>query len=317
MAENDVVKTCGLTKNFGRKGKCITAVDNLNLEIHDGEVFGFLGPNGSGKTTTIGMLLGLINPTSGSIELFGQDTAGNSAQLLKRVGVIMDKPAFFPYMSGKDNLKYFAMSVDDIDDKRIDELIEIVELKDRANDKVREYSMGMKQRLAVTLALLNDPELIILDEPTNGLDPSGIIEFRALIRSLNKQGKTIFLSSHLLHEVEQVCTHVSLIDKGRVLASGPVKDLLGNHKSIRLTVSEVEKAVVMLQNTDWIKSVKKEGDSIIAEAPENKTADINELLTGNGIHVLEMQKCASSLEDFFLKTIGEKESANSREEENV
>lgn len=317
MAQNDVVKTYGLTKKFGQKAKSIIAVDNLNLEIHEGEVFGFLGPNASGKTTTIGMLLGLINPTSGSIELFGEDMTGNPAPLLRRIGIVMDKPAFFPYMSGKKNLKYFSMSIGDIDDKRIDELIEMVELKNRANDKVREYSMGMKQRLAVALALLNDPELIILDEPTNGLDPSGIIEFRELIRSLNKQGKTVFLSSHLLHEVEQVCTHVSLIDKGRVLASGSVKDLLGNHKSIRLTVSDVERAVVMLQNTDWEKSVKKEGNSIIVESPENKTADINELLTGNGIHVLEMQKCASSLEDFFLKTISEKEIANSREEENV
>jgi ABC-2 type transport system ATP-binding protein len=243
--------------------------------------------------------------------------AGNLAALLKRVGVVMDKPAFFPYMSGKENLKYFAMSVGDIDGKRIDELIEMVDLKDRANDKVRKYSMGMKQRLAVALALLNNPDLIILDEPTNGLDPSGIIEFRELIRTMSRQGKTIFLSSHLLHEVEQVCTHVSLIDKGRVLASGSVKELLGNGKSIRLTVSDVEKAVVILQNTDWVKSIKKEGDSIIAEAPENKTADINELLTGNGIHVFEMQKCESSLEDFFLKTIGEKEIANNMKEEDV
>ena len=317
MAENNVVKTCGLTKRFGFKGKDITAVDNLNLEIHNGEVLGFLGPNGSGKTTTIGMLLSLINPTSGSIELFGQEMAGDPAALLKRVGVVMDKPSFFPYMSGKENLKYFAMSVGDIDDKRIDELIETVKLTDRANDKVRKYSMGMKQRLAVALALLNDPELIILDEPTNGLDPSGIIDFRELIRTMNKQGKTIFLSSHLLHEVEQVCTHVALIDKGRILASGSVKELLCNRKSIRLTVSNVEKAVVILQNTDWVKSVKKEGDSIVVEAPENKTADINELLTGNGIHVFEIQKYESSLEDFFLKTIGEKEIANSREAEDV
>ncbi len=317
MSENDVVKTCGLTKIFGRKGKGITAVDNLNLEIYDGEVFGFLGPNGSGKTTTIGILLGLINPSWGSIELFGQEMAGNSAPLLRRVGVVMDRPAFFPYLSGKNNLKYFAMSIGDLDNKRIDDLMEMVELKNRANDKVREYSMGMKQRLAVALALLNDPELIILDEPTNGLDPSGIIEFRELIRTMNRQGKTIFLSSHLLHEVEQVCTHVALIDKGRILASGSVKELLGNRKSIRLMVSDVEKAVVILQNNDWVKSVKKEGDSIIVEAPENKTADINELLTGNGIHVFEMQKCENSLEDFFLKTIGEKEIANNMEEEDV
>ena len=317
MIDKPVVETKNLTKKFGRKGKDITAVDNLNLEIHNGEVFGFLGPNGSGKTTTIGMLLNLINPTSGSIELFGEDIAGNTAPLLRRIGVVMDKPAFFPYMSGKKNLKYFAMSIGDIDDKKIDELIEMVDLKNRANSKVREYSMGMKQRLAVALALLNDPELIILDEPTNGLDPSGIIEFRELIRSLNKHGKIIFLSSHLLHEVEQVCTHVALIDKGRILASGSVKELLGNRKSIRLTVSDVEKAVVILQNTDWVKSINKERGSIIVEAPENKTADINEMLMGNSIHVFEIQKCESSLEAFFLKTIGEKEITNSKEEENV
>jgi ABC-2 type transport system ATP-binding protein len=193
----------------------------------------------------------------------------------------------------------------------------MVNLKDRAHDKVREYSMGMKQRLAVALALLNNPELIILDEPTNGLDPSGIIEFRELIRTLNKQGKTIFLSSHLLHEVEQVCTHVSLIDKGKVLASGSVKELLGSHKSIRFTISDTESAVAILQNIDWVKSVKKEGDSVIVEASENKTADINELLTGHKIQVFEIQKRESSLESFFLKAIGDRGIANSKEGEDV
>jgi ABC-2 type transport system ATP-binding protein len=303
MAEENILVTRGLTKRFGNKKKSITAVDNLDLEVHRGEVFGFLGPNGSGKTTTIGMLLGLIWPTSGSIEFFG-DNKSKPAKLLRRVGVVMDTPSFFPYLSGLNNLRYFAIITNCANRGDIDKAIEMAGLSERAKDKVRTYSMGMKQRLSVALALMHDPELVILDEPTNGLDPAGIIEFREMIRGLQRNGKTVFLSSHLLSEVEKVCSHVALINRGRILARGSVEDLLGKTKAIWLKVSDADGAVCLLEGIEWIKSVKKkETGLIVAEAEEERAFEINELLISNGIHVNETKISEGSLEDFFLATI--------------
>jgi len=303
MTEENILVTRGLTKRFGNNKKSITAVDNLDLEVHRGEVFGFLGPNGSGKTTTIGMLLGLIWPTSGCIEFFG-DGKSKPAKLLRRVGVVMDTPSFFPYLSGLNNLRYFAIITNCAGRGDIDRVIEMVGLKERAKDKVRTYSMGMKQRLSVALALMHDPELVILDEPTNGLDPAGIIEFREMIRGLQRNGKTVFLSSHLLSEVEKVCSHVALINRGRILARGSVEDLLGKTKAIWLKVSDADGAVCLLEGIEWIKSVKKkETGLIVAEAEEERAFEINELLISNGIHVNETKISEGSLEDFFLATI--------------
>lgn len=303
MAEENILVTRGLTKRFGNNKKSITAVDNLDLEVHQGEVFGFLGPNGSGKTTTIGMLLGLIWPTSGSIEFFS-DGKSKPAKLLRRIGVVMDSPSFFPYLSGLNNLRYFAIITNCANRGDIDRVIEMVGLKERAKDKVRTYSMGMKQRLSLALALMHDPELVILDEPTNGLDPAGIIEFRETIRRLQGDGKTVFLSSHLLSEVEKVCSHVALISRGRILASGSVEELLGKTKAIWLKVSDADGAVCLLEGIEWIKSVKKkETGLVVAEAEEQRAYEINELLISNGIHVNETKISEGSLEDFFLATI--------------
>jgi len=303
MTEENILVTRGLTKRFGNNKKSITAVDNLDLEVHRGEVFGFLGPNGSGKTTTIGMLLGLIWPTSGSIEFFG-DEKSKPAKLLRKVGVVMDTPSFFPYLSGLNNLRYFAIITNCAGRGDIDKAIEMVGLNERAKDKVRTYSMGMKQRLSVALALMHDPELVILDEPTNGLDPAGIIEFRETIRRLHGNGKTVFLSSHLLSEVEKVCSHVALINRGRILATGSVEELLGRTKAIWLKVSDADGAVRLLESVEWIKSVKKkETGLVVAEAEEERAYEINELLISNGIHVNETKISEGSLEDFFLATI--------------
>ena len=303
MTEENILVTRGLTKRFGNNKKGITAVNNLDLEVHRGEVFGFLGPNGSGKTTTIGMLLGLIWPTSGSIEFFG-DGKSKPAKLLRRVGVVMDTPSFFPYLSGLNNLRYFAIITNCANRGDIDRVIDMVGLKERAKDKVGTYSMGMKQRLSVAMALMHDPELVILDEPTNGLDPSGIIEFRETIRRLHGNGKTVFLSSHLLSEVEKVCSHVALINRGKILARGPVDDLLGKTKAIWLKVSDADGAVSLLESVEWIKSVKKkETGLVMAEAEEERAYEINELLISSGIHVNETKISEGSLEDFFLATI--------------
>ena len=315
MQDNLVIKTTGLTKRFGLRSKGILAVDGLNLEIRQGEVFGFLGPNASGKTTTIGMLLGLIRPTSGSIELFGQDIQNNLPSLLKRVGAVLENSPFYPYLSGRDNLEVFARTIGGVSPGRIGEALETVGLKTRAKSKTKTYSLGMKQRLAIALALLNDPDLIILDEPTNGLDPSGIIEIRELIRSLGRQGKTIFLSSHLLHEVEQVCDHVAILNKGRVVARGPVSELLHRGKRLQLRVSDAESAASLLMDVEWIKTIEIENDLVFIEAPEDKAADVNEILVKNGIRVSGMRMSEDSLEEFFLDTIDEE--TEIAEEKNV
>lgn len=305
MQDSLIIKTTGLTKRYGSASRQVLAVDDLNLEIWQGEVFGFLGPNASGKTTTIGMLLGLVRPTSGSIELFGQDIQNNLPSLLRRVSAVLENPPFYPYLSGRNNLEVFARTIGGVNNSRIDEVLETVGLKKRAKSKTRTYSLGMKQRLAIALALLNDPDLIILDEPTNGLDPSGIIEIRELIRSLGEQGKTIFLSSHLLHEVEQVCDHVAILSKGRVIAQGPVSELLHRGKRLRLRVSDNEKAISLLADVEWIKTIETEDDLIFVEVPEDKAADVNEILVKKCIRISEMRMSEDSLEEFFLDAIDE------------
>jgi ABC-2 type transport system ATP-binding protein len=284
-------------------GHGITAVTDLSLEINQGEVFGFLGPNGSGKTTTIGMILGLICPTSGTVELFGQDTRQNLSSLLKRVGAVVENSPFYPNFSARDNLEVFAFTIGNIQAGRIDEVLNMVGLAGRAGSKTRTFSLGMKQRLGIAIALLADPDLIVLDEPTNGLDPSGIIEIRELIRSLGQQGKTIFLSSHMLHEVEQVCDHVAVIRRGRVIAQGMTGELLKRGKTLQLRVSEPDRAVSLLSGLEWIKSAARGGDYLMVETPPEKAADVNDLLVGNGVRVSEMRPYESSLEEFFLDTV--------------
>ena len=303
MQAETVIKTTGLTKRFGMTKSYVLAVDKLDIEVHRGEVFGFLGPNGSGKTTTIGMLLGLITPTAGSIQLFGRDTRSNLPELLKRVSVVLESAPFYPHLSGYDNLIISARTIGNIERQRIDEVLETVGLQKRAKSKARTYSLGMKQRLSVASALLNDPELIFLDEPTNGLDPSGIIEFRDLIKDLGRQGKTVFLSSHLLHEVEQVCDHLAIIHKGKFIAQGSVAELLHRGKMLRLRVSDTDKASGLLLDIDWIGQIQTEEDYIFVEAPEEKAADVNGILVNGGIRVSEIKMAESSLEDFFLEAI--------------
>ena len=306
MSNEVIIKTNGLTKRFGSPSKGILAVDNLSIEVRRGSIFGFLGPNASGKTTTIGMLLGLVRPTSGSIELFGQDTKHDLPSLLQRTSTVLENSPFYPYLSGRNNLEVFARTIGGIKRERIDEVLVTVGLKKRAKNKAKTYSLGMKQRLSIAVALLSDPELLILDEPTNGLDPEGIIEIRELIRSLGEEGKTIFLSSHLLHEVEQVCNHVAILNKGKVITQGSVKELLRRGRTLQMRVSDADKAVSLLMDIEWIKTIETDEDKVLfIEAPEDKYPDINELLVKKGIRVSEMKASEESLEDLFLDVIDE------------
>jgi ABC-2 type transport system ATP-binding protein len=264
-------------------------------------VFGLLGPNGSGKTTTIGLMLGLIRPTSGSIRLFGQDVRGSRGDALQRIGAMVESPAFYPGLSGRANLRFFQGIGQARAGKSVDELLELVGLSQRANSKFRTYSLGMKQRLGIAYALLGDPELVFLDEPTNGLDPSGMAEVRELIARLAEAGHTIVLSSHLLNEVEQVCRDVAILSRGQIIAQGKVQDLLHTQGAVRLKTTADERAAQILGALDWVSGVRSEDGYLVASASPDRAGDITRALAAQDVYVTEMVPQRVSLESFFLQ----------------
>lgn len=238
-------------KQFGRGKRRVHAVDDLTLEVQSGQVYGFLGPNGAGKTTTIRMILDLITPTKGQVRLFGQPVR-HHAGVLNRVGALVEGATFYPYLTGRKNLEVLARTGGYFDPARIQSLLELVGMADRADRPARGYSTGMKQRMGVASALLGNPDLVILDEPTNGLDPAGIQDMRSLIRRLvDEQGKTVFLSSHMLNEVEQICDRVAIINRGKLVREGAVKALLAEKTRLRIEASPVEKAMQTLLHSGY------------------------------------------------------------------
>ena len=281
------------------------AVDSLSLSVPKGEVFGLLGPNGSGKTTTLGMLLGLLAPTSGSVRLFGHDVQRGREHLLLRVGAIVEAPGFFPYLSGRDNLLYFQGITGRSDPGEVRRLLELVGLGPRATSKFSTYSTGMKQRLGVAYALLGDPELVVLDEPTNGLDPAGIAEMRVLIRDLGAKGRTVILSSHLLHEVEQTCDHVAILSKGRLITQGRVNDLVAGHGEVLLRTTDNAKAKAVLETLEWVTAVTERDGDLLATAPPGRSWEITAALAQAGVYVGEMSATRPSLEQYFLEITGD------------
>jgi len=291
-----VIRTDGLTKRYGE----ILAVDGLSMEVPRGRIFGLLGPNGSGKTTTMGMLLGLVKPTSGSFTLFGSNSP--HVESLRRLGAIVETPAFYPYLSGRDNLAYFQGIGGRSDAAELDDLLEKVGLSDRADSRFRTYSLGMKQRLGLAYALLGDPELLFLDEPTNGMDPAGMAEVRDLIRSLGTGGRTVLLSSHLLHEVEQVCDSVAILSKGRLIAQGNVDDLVrpGGDERVRLRTTDNATAVEVFEGLDWVTSVDVDGDSLLVATASERSPEISTALGQAEVYVTEMAAEETSLEQYFL-----------------
>ena len=297
-----VLRTIGLTKRFGE----LEAVKNLNLEVHRGEVFGLLGPNGAGKSTTIGMILGLIAPTEGSIEAFGLKLEANRWAILRRVGAVVESPAFYPYLSGWDNLEVIARARGGIPRSKIEEILERVNLEDRAKDRYGHYSLGMKQRLGIASTLLGDPELILLDEPTAGLDPAGTKEVRELFPKLAHEGCTVFLCSHLLHEVEQTCQRVAIIKEGVMLTCAPVEELLQQEQVLQIRVDDPAAAADVLSALPWISSVKREGDYLIVDAPKDRASQLSAALAEHKIFPSELFSPSVSLEDIFLKLTGGK-----------
>lgn len=300
------IKTSQLTKRFGDQA----AVDGVNLSVPKGSVFGFLGPNGSGKTTTIRMLLGLAEASGGKIEILGQEVPKRIEIVLPKVGALVEGPAFYPFMSGRNNL----LRIDAADrfadsattKNRVESALSRVGLANAANKKVHAYSLGMKQRLGLANALLKPRELLILDEPTNGLDPQGTREVRNLIRSLADEGITVFVSSHLLSEIEMLCSHVAVMNAGRIVAQGSLEDLR-NEEPTRLVIGsdDIDLAVEILKS-QGLGKVRIKGNQLVAEvANDFDVAALNKLLVSQGLPVREIRLEKSSLEEKFVKLTGE------------
>jgi len=300
LSTDKVIEVKGLYKKF----KSIVAVDNIDLNVYRGDVFGFLGPNGAGKSTTIRMLLSLIKPNSGSIKIFGLPLEKNRIEILKKIGAIVEKPDFYLYLTAYKNLEILGkLSGADTSKKKIMELLELVGLEKRYNSKVKTFSHGMKQRLGLAQALLHDPELIILDEPTTGLDPQGMKEIRELIVYLsNEKNKTIFLSSHILREVELIATRMIIINKGKTQVEGTVEELLNaDLMSVSFEVDDVNKAIELINNSQWknfYKSTFK--NEINFEMKKENVAELNKFLNDKNVFVSAVVP-VRSLEDYFLK----------------
>lgn len=293
-----IIRVRGLTKRFSS----LTAVDQLNLDVMPGQVFGFLGPNGAGKSTTIGMMLGLIKPTSGSVEMFGLDAERHRAEILRRLGAVIETPAFYPYMSARENLTVLSKYTGNIRQSRIDEVLDIVGLSNREKDKVKTYSTGMKQRLGLASVLLGEPELIMLDEPTSGLDPAGAREISDLTRSLaTDHGHTVFMSSHLLHEVQQICDQVAIINQGRTVLQANVDELLGQATGIQIEVDQPDHAIALLTQAGVKANVGDDNRSVWADVDAGRAGELNSLLVGAGLVVSGLGSRRSTLESIFLE----------------
>ena len=289
-----VIQTRGLTKRYD---EAIIAVDDLDLRVRRGEVYGFLGPNGAGKTTTLRMLLGLVRPTSGQAVVLGAPPAASPG--LARIGAMVEAPAFYPYLSGRDNLRVLARYAG-VPERRIDAVLDQVKLTARADDRSAKYSLGMKQRLGVAAALLKDPELLILDEPTNGLDPAGMAEMREFIRSLGTGGRTVLLSSHLMGEVEQVCDRVGVIRAGSLIAEGTVDELRGR-AGLRVRAEPLADAAHLVGELSGVEAVTTVDGRLDVTVDTAQASAINRALVQAGIAVSEIYAQKASLEDVFLE----------------
>jgi ABC-2 type transport system ATP-binding protein len=299
---NSIIETHQLNFSFGKK----MVLQNLDLAVPQGSIYGFLGPNGAGKTTTIRILLGLIELKSAEVKVFGQNIRQHRLEILKKVGALVEMPSLYEHLSGRKNLEISRLLYGNLPKTRIDEVLEIVGLSQDAHRPAKQYSLGMKQRLGLAICLLANPELLILDEPTNGLDPNGIKEIRELIIQLNRDlGKTIFVSSHLLAEVEKTATHVGIIHQGKLHFQGTIQDLHARQQPLTaFDTADNEKALALLQN--YGKEAHLNGNHLLY-IPSHEKANIhavNDLLLKNQIEVYRIQPIQSSLEDLFMEITG-------------
>jgi ABC-2 type transport system ATP-binding protein len=296
---NITLSVKNLKKIIGKK----EIIKGISFDLKEGEVFGFLGPNGAGKTTTIRMLVGLIKPTSGTIKICGYNIQTHFYEALKNLGCIVENPELYPYLSGWNNLLHFARMLDGIGEERIREVTELVGLKERIHDKVKTYSLGMRQRLGIAQALLGNPKVLILDEPTNGLDPAGIREMRQFIRYLAEQeGLSVLVSSHLLSEIQLLCDRVAIITRGTIIKTDTVKHLLSNRERVEWHVHPLVKGKQVLEKFTKV-DVKDDG-TLLTEYAETQIAEWNKQLVYAGVEVTEMNRKLPVLEDLFLELTG-------------
>ena len=296
-----VLQISHLTKTF----KARKAVNDLSFEVHQGEVFGFLGPNGAGKSTTIRIMLSLLKPDAGDISLFGQSILKHRNHALAETGALIESPDFYLNLTARQNLKMLA-DMENVPHKKIDEVLEIVRLTDRAHDRVKAYSHGMKQRLGIAQALLKKPKLLVLDEPTNGLDPQGMKEIRDLVRTLSGSGMTIFLSSHLLDEVEKVCTAMAILHNGKLVTSGSVKEVMSQaqQRIVEMEAEPIDKAETFLKAREDCSAVEREGIKLRFQADPENLAAINQALVEADVKVFSIVP-RNTLEDVFLALTGD------------
>jgi len=286
-----VLETHDLTKTYGDR----LAVDSVSMSVRSGEVYGFLGPNGAGKTTTLRMCLGLVHPTSGNATVLGRHAG--AAETTARTGALIEGPGFYPYLSGRANLQVLAR-YRGLPESAVDAALGRVDLSDRAGDRFKAYSLGMKQRLGVAAALMGDPELIVLDEPTNGLDPGGMADMRALIVDLARAGQTVLLSSHLLAEVEEICDRVGVISRGRLLVESTVSELRGGRR-LRVVATPVDQALAV--GMRFSESAELDGDAVLIDVPDDRTPEVVRALVGDGVDVHEAIVTERTLEDVFFE----------------
>jgi ABC-2 type transport system ATP-binding protein len=291
-----------LTKKISGK----TIVDDISFSVNPGEIFGFLGPNGAGKTTTIRMLVGLIKPTSGSIYIGGHNLQTHFLDAIQQVGCIVENPELYPYLTGRENLEHFARMIQNVDTSRIEEVVQLVELDKRIDDTVKTYSLGMRQRLGIAQALLGNPKLLILDEPTNGLDPAGIRELRTFIRRLaQEQSISIFISSHILYEIQLLCERVAIISHGKVLQTAAVSQLVGDDSKVEWSLDPLPAAIEHFSSLPYIRNVEQLGkERVMVHMPVEKIAETNQILLSSDIQVSAIRPMNQTLEDIFLELTG-------------
>ncbi len=297
-----VLSVKDVTKKIRKK----TIVRNISFEVYEGEIFGFLGPNGAGKTTTIRMLVGLMKPTEGHIEIAGYDVQRNFTKAMGYIGSIVENPELYGFLTGWENLKQFARMLGDVPDERIQAVTNMVQLEERIHEKVKTYSLGMKQRLGIAQALLGKPKLLILDEPTNGLDPAGIRELRAFVRNLvEKEQISVCISSHLLSEVQMMCDRVAIMNEGEVIAVSSMGELMESTSDrVEWKVSSLEKAKALLEQYEHVTDVSIRGETVVCRLHPGAVGACNTYLIQNGITVFGVKEVAVTLEDLFLELTG-------------
>jgi ABC-2 type transport system ATP-binding protein len=293
---NTILNIKGISKSYGK----VKALNNLSLQINRGEIYGILGPNGSGKTTTLGIILDVINADSGSFEWYGKAPNKRSR---KRIGSLLETPNFYPYLSARQNLS-IVCKIKSLNESEVERVLNVVDLIPRADSKFKTFSLGMKQRLAIASALLGDPEVLVLDEPTNGLDPQGIVEIRTIILDLASAGKTLIMASHILDEVEKICSHVAVLKHGNLLTSGPIQTVLNQQEQVFVSSDNLEILKLALSQIDGVSEMNQAGNKIYLKLAEGKSsADLNKSLFDKGIIVAEIGIQPANLEANFLELI--------------